>query len=202
MQPDLFGDALPNGLVYQPGFLAPPEEAGLLRWIGTLPLQQARYKDYTARRRVVSYGGRYDFADHRLLPADPVPDELLPLRERAGAWAGIEPASLVNALVAEYRPGTPLGWHRDVPEYELVIGVSLGSDARMRLRRYPPASPMKKTDVLALDLAPRSIYLLRGEARWGWQHSIAPTRALRWSITFRTLRGDPLHTAHRGGVPR
>jgi alkylated DNA repair dioxygenase AlkB len=117
-----------------------------------------------------------------------LPDALRPLRERAAAWAGVEPAALGNALVAEYRPGTPLGWHRDVPDYERVIGISLGGEARMRLRRYPPLAP-RKAEVLSLALAPRSVYLLRDEARWGWQHSIAPTPALRWSITFRTLRG-------------
>ena len=116
-----------------------------------------------------------------------MPGFLLPLRERAAAWAGIAPERFTNALVAEYRPGTPLGWHRDVPDYELVFGVSLAGTARMRLRRYPPVNP-KKADVIGLDLAPRSAYLLRGTARWGWQHSIAADGALRYSITFRTLR--------------
>jgi alkylated DNA repair dioxygenase AlkB len=189
MQDDLFGSALPPGLAYAPGFLSPTDEAALLQWIGTLPLQEARYKAYTARRRVLGFGSRFDYDLNHLQPADPIPDTLLPLRERAAAWAGIDAATLANALVAEYRPGTPLGWHRDVPDYELVIGLSLGGEARMRLRRYPPVAP-KKADVLSLDLAPRSIYLLRGEARWGWQHSIAPTPALRWSITFRTLRAE------------
>src|SRR6185503_12482034 len=112
---------------------------------------------------------------------------LLPLREKAARWAGIAPEAFVNALVAEYRPGTPLGWHRDVPDYELVFGVSLAGHARMRLRRYPPVNP-KKADVIHLELPPRSAYVLRGVARWGWQHSIAPTQELRYSITFRTQR--------------
>jgi alkylated DNA repair dioxygenase AlkB len=197
MQPDLFGSGLPPGLRYEPGFLSPPEEAALLQWIATLPLQEARYKAYTARRRVLGYGSRFDYDLKHLKPADPIPAALLPLRDRAAQWAGIEAASLANALVSEYRPGTPLGWHRDVPDYEQVIGVSLGGEARMRLRRYPPLSP-KKADMLSLELEPRSIYGLQGEARWGWQHSIAPTPALRWSITFRTLR----QPAQRGGAPR
>jgi alkylated DNA repair dioxygenase AlkB len=136
---------------------------------------------------VLGYGSRFDHDLQHLKPADPMPEALLPLRDRAARWAGIEAASLANALVAEYRPGTPLGWHRDAPDYELVIGVSLGGPARMRLRRYPPLAP-KKADVLSLELDPRSIYALQGAARWGWQHSIAPTPALCWSITFRTLR--------------
>ena len=89
--------------------------------------------------------------------------------------------------MAEYRPGTPLGWHRDVPDYELVAGVSLAGSARMRLRPYPPVD-LRRDDVLTLELAPRSAYVLQGTARWGWQHSIMPTPALRYSITFRTRR--------------
>jgi alkylated DNA repair dioxygenase AlkB len=189
-QPDLFGSsapALPAGLRYAPDFLTRDEERSLLATIESLPLQQARYKAYTARRRVASFGGRYDFDDNRLLPGEPLPEALKPLRERAARWAGLDADALQDVLVAEYRPGTPLGWHRDVPDFEFVIGVSLLGSAQMRFRRYPPLQP-KKADVVRLELPPRSIYSLQGEARWGWQHSIAPTRELRYSITLRTRR--------------
>lgn len=92
-----------------------------------------------------------------------------------------------SPLVAEYQPGTPLGWHRDVPDFEDIVGISLLNDAVMRLRPYPP-EPGKRADVMKLTLPPRSIYLLRGAARWHWQHSVAPTRQLRYSITLRTAR--------------
>ncbi|HEV7912922.1 MAG TPA: alpha-ketoglutarate-dependent dioxygenase AlkB [Albitalea sp.] len=192
-QQDLFGSpepvlpVLPEGFAYREDFISAAEEAALLEAIAALPLQEARYKGYTARRRVASYGSRYDFDDNRLQTADEIADFLLPLRARAAGWIGIAPQDFGNALVAEYRPGTPLGWHRDVPDYELVVGVSLGGIARMRFRRYPPVAP-KKADVVTLELAPRSAYVLRGVARWGWQHSIAPTPGLRYSITFRTRR--------------
>jgi alkylated DNA repair dioxygenase AlkB len=199
LQPDLFGGPpLPAGLVYSPDFLSMKEERELLDVIATLTLHEARYKAYTARRRVVSFGGSYDFDDNRLLPGAPLPEALKPLRARSAAWAGLEPELLSNVLVAEYRPGTPLGWHRDVPDFEMVVGVSLLGHARMRLRRYPPLAPSrrrKKSEFLTLELAPRSIYLLQGEARWAWQHSIAPTRELRYSITLRTRR-------QRGGTRR
>lgn len=91
----------------------------------------------------------------------------------------------MHALVTEYDEGTPLGWHRDTPEFGVIVGVSLGGAARMRWRRYPPQKGDRTYD---LELEPRSVYCMRDEARWGWQHSIAPTRALRYSITFRTLR--------------
>ena len=38
-----------------------------------------------------------------------------------------------------------------------------------------------------LEVAPRSAYLLSGEARHDWEHSITPGEQLRFSITFRTL---------------
>lgn len=193
-QPGLFGDdealgrpALPAGWDYRPEFIDAHEEAELLRVIASLPFQEAIYKGYTARRRVVRFGVSYDFDDNRVHAAPALPPEFEPLRARAAAWIGEPPEALIGTLVAEYRAGVPLGWHRDAPDFETVVGVSLAGIARMRFRRYPPVQP-KKADVLSLDLAPRSAYVLRAQARWGWQHSIAPTPALRYSITFRTRR--------------
>jgi alkylated DNA repair dioxygenase AlkB len=191
MQSDLFGGpdpalpAFPEGMRYEEDFLSPGEEAALVARIALLPLAHMKYQQYTARRRVVSYGGQYDFSTQRLNEAAPLPQWLDPLRERAGAWAGIAPADFTQALVAEYQPGTPLGWHRDVPDFEDVVGISLHADAVMRFRPYPPESGTK-ADILKMTLPPRSIYLLRGPARWGWQHAVSPTKALRYSITLRT----------------
>jgi alkylated DNA repair dioxygenase AlkB len=112
------------------------------------------------------------------------------LQAKVAAWLGAGISELNHCLVAEYRPGSALGWHRDVPDFELVCGISLGSSCRMRFRPFPPKRDGNATGrkrVLSLDLAPRSAYMLRGDARWRWQHSIPPTKALRYSITFRTL---------------
>lgn len=187
-QRKLFPAALPPGLVYRSNFISPQEEAELLDEIGQLPLVEAKYKEFTARRRIVSYGGTYDFSSNELLPAGPIPAFLLPLRDRVAAWAGVAAALFTHALIAEYKAGTPLGWHRDVPDFEIVAGISLAGEGRMRLRRYPHVKGRRET--LSLDLEPRSAYLLRGEARWGWQHSIPPTKNLRYSITFRTRAGE------------
>lgn len=191
LQPDLFGTApaqLPEGMRYEPDFLAAGEESALIHTIEALPLAPMQYRGYTALRRVVSYGGRYDFSAQRLGAAEPIPGWLQPLCSRVAGWLGIEPGSFTQALVAEYRPGTPLGWHRDVPDFEDVVGVSLLDEAVMRFRPYPPRNT-RRSDVLKLTLAPRSIYLLRGPARWSWQHSVAPTKSLRYSITLRTPSG-------------
>jgi alkylated DNA repair dioxygenase AlkB len=133
----------------------------------------------------VSFGFDYDFSYNTVHPAPEMPEFLGPLRARAAAWLGVDAPKVRHALVAEYRAGTALGWHRDVPDFELVCGVSLASSCRMRFRPYPPTKDRKS--VRSLDLAPRSAYVLRADARWRWQHSIPPTRALRYSITFRTL---------------
>jgi alkylated DNA repair dioxygenase AlkB len=193
MQADLFGAAaapsppLPEGMRYQEEFLSREEEAALVATIEGLPLANMKYQQYTALRRVVSYGGQYDFSAQRLEEAEPLPAWLDALRERAGAWAGIAPERFAQALIAEYQPGTPLGWHRDVPDFEDIVGVSLHNDAVMRFRPYPPERGTRK-DILKMTLPPRSIYLLRGPARWEWQHSVSPTKALRYSITLRTAR--------------
>jgi len=198
MQEDLFDEAdaaasIP-GLRYQKDFLGADEEASLLQLMRTLPFHAARYKAYVARRRVVSFGGSFDYDTNTLLPGAALDDRLAPLRDRVAAWLNVPPASLVHVLVSEYAPGTPLGWHRDVPEFETIAGVSLGHEAVLRFRPYPP-EPAARGRVLELTVAPRSIYRISGAARWGWQHALPPVKDLRWSITFRTRR----HGAGRAG---
>jgi alkylated DNA repair dioxygenase AlkB len=182
--PSSTGPVFAQGYAYEAEFISASEETALVREIQRLPLAEAEYKQYTAKRRIVSYGGRYDFTANRLDVAEPIAAFLLPLRERAAKWTGIAADRFTHALVAEYREGTQLGWHRDVADFELVVGISLNSAARMRFRKYPP-QPRARS--IAIELAPRSIYCLKDEARWDWQHSVPPTPALRYSITFRTL---------------
>lgn len=174
----------PPGLRYEPEFIDADEERRLLQVIATLAFQEAEYRGYTAKRRIVSYGAGYDFDANVWRPAPPVPAFLHPLRAQVAQRLGLEAEALRRALVTEYRPGTQLGWHRDVPDFATVVGISLGSACRMRFRPYPA---QRGSRVFALELAPRSLYVLAGAVRWQWQHGIAPTPALRYSITFRTL---------------
>jgi alkylated DNA repair dioxygenase AlkB len=194
-EPELFatapaGPALPTGLVYAPEFLEPEEEAGLLAAIASLPFHEAQYREYTAKRRTVSYGATYAFSANQALPAPPVPPWLFPLRERVAVWTGIPAGDFGFALLTEYQPGTQLGWHRDVPDFETVVGVSLAGAARMRFRPWPPGARPRRA-AFHLDLQPRSAYVLRADARWRWQHAISPTKVLRYSITLRTARLRP-----------
>jgi alkylated DNA repair dioxygenase AlkB len=185
-QSELFASQpLPEGLQYRPEFISAEEESLLIGTIRALPLREAQYKQFTAKRRIVSYGAQYDFSSQELLPAGPVPQFLDFLRARLAAWLEVPVGAFNDALIAEYRPGTQLGWHRDVPDFEAIAGVSLGGACRMRLRPYPPAKS-RRSAALALELEPRSAYSMTGLARWGWQHAISPTRGLRYSITFRT----------------
>ncbi len=184
-----------EGLEYLPDFMSQPECAGLLEAVAALPLEEARYKQFTAKRRVIHFGGRYDFSNNELLPGGPLPEVLLPVRERIGAAAGVDPNTFSHAMIAEYRPGVQLGWHRDVPDFELVAGLSLGSSARLQFRPYPPKDVSRK-QYLNAALAPGSLYILRGPARWEWQHRVPPVPQLRYSITFRTLRAHQLPAYH------
>lgn len=180
---DSSASELPEGFSYHPELLSPKEEAGLLRVIRELPFTSFEFGEYTAKRRIVVYGWDYDFGSRRVSEADPVPEWLWPLRRKAAEFAGLATEDLVEAVVTEYPVGAPIGWHRDVPQFEDVIGVSLGSACRMRFKPH-------KADgkVVSITLAPRSVYLLRGPARWGFQHSIPAVKSIRYSITFRTLR--------------
>jgi len=188
VQSELFAGpgALPEGFTYAADFLSAAEEGELLARIGELPLAAAQYKEWRARRRIVAFGGSYDFGRNELEPAPPIPEFLHGLRERVARWAGISAERIQHAMIAEYPPGAPLGWHRDVPQFEDVFGVSLLGRARLRFRPWPPR-PGART-ACALELEPRSAYALRGAARWQWQHAVSPTKELRYSITFRTRR--------------
>src|ERR1700736_5345316 len=176
-----------SGFEYFADFLGKCECAQVLEAVAAMRLVEAQYKQFTARRRVLHFGGRYDFSNNELLPGGPLPEVLMPLRERIGAAAGIEPGMFTHAMIAEYAEGVQLGWHRDVPDFELIAGVSLGSTARLQFRPYPPKDLSRKQYVNA-SLDPGSLYLLRGPARWQWQHRVPPVPRLRYSITFRTLR--------------
>jgi alkylated DNA repair dioxygenase AlkB len=185
---------MPQGLLYQQDFISRGEEAALLEEIGRLPLEEAKYKAFTAKRRTASFGSDYDFATNQLGPAPDIPPFLQELREKAAALTGGTADKFRHALVTEYRPGTELGWHRDVGQFELVVGVSLAGTCRMKFRAYPRQPGAK---IFTLDLEPRSVYVLRDEIRWRWQHSVAPTQELRYSITFRTRRNPSDERTHR-----
>jgi alkylated DNA repair dioxygenase AlkB len=171
--------------VYVEDAVMPDEERRLIGLMEELPWEAVVFRGYEARRRVVHFGHRYDFEARGVSPGLPIPAELLALRDRAAAIAGDDPERYVEVLATEYRPGSTIGWHSDAPAFgATVLGVSLASACRMRFRRRAPGGWLRWDRVLE----PRSAYVIGGEARSAWQHSIPPTEALRFSITYRTVR--------------
>ena len=183
VQPDLFGETGLPGLSQAGEFVTPGEEQNLIASIDAVELSPFKFHGWLGKRLTASYGWSYDFDDASLSPAEPTPDWLLPVREKAARFAGLPPGEIVQALLLRYDPGAGIGWHRDRPVFEHVLGISLGAPATMRFRRRRRGG----FDRAAVFLAPRSIYHLTGEARHQWEHSIAPMDATRWSITFRSL---------------
>lgn len=186
-QPSLFETERlsPEGLRYSPDVLTPAEEQVLAAQIAELPFQPFEFHGYFGKRRVVSFGWRYDFGREAVAQAPPPPDFLVRLRDRAATFAAQPPGAFQQALVTEYAPGAGIGWHRDKSVFGEVVGVSLLACCRLRFRR--PSE--KGWERRGLNLAPRSAYLLTGPARTDWEHSIAPVEALRYSVTFRALAG-------------
>lgn len=188
MQTDLFDHApastLPAGFAYRPELITPAAEQALAAAIAQLPLQPFDFHGYLGKRRVISFGLRYDDAARGVRAAAPIPDFLLDLRRKAADFAGVDAAGLEHVLINEYAAGAGIGWHRDKPQFEDVIAVSLLAPGRLRLRRRAGTSWERRS----LTVAPRSAYLLRGEARSVWEHSLPPLEALRYSVTFRNLR--------------
>jgi DNA oxidative demethylase len=182
-QPDLFDEPRLAGLHQAGAFVTPGEEQMLIASINAAELSPFRFHGWVGRRLTSSYGWCYDFDDASFAPAEAIPDWLLPLREKAAGFACLEPGELVQALLICYDPGAGIGWHRDRPVFEHVLGISLGAPATLRFRRRK----LGGFDRASLPLAPRSIYHLTGEARHKWEHSIASMEVTRWSITFRSL---------------
>jgi alkylated DNA repair dioxygenase AlkB len=180
---DLFGDALIPGLRTIEDLVSPAEEQELIARLSDVPLTPFQYRGFSGRRLTRSFGWHYDFRDGSFTEAEPVPAWLLPLRHRAAAWAGLESNELQQALLTRYDPGAGIGWHKDRPVFDHVIGVSLGAPATMAFRRRT-ASGFRRHRV---PLPARSAYLLTGEVRHEWEHGIASHDARRFSVTFRTL---------------
>jgi alkylated DNA repair protein (DNA oxidative demethylase) len=183
LAPDLFGGAALPGLAYRDDLVAPDEEAQLIAAIDRVELSPFRFQGWLGKRLTTSFGWRYDFDDASFTQGAPLPEWLLPVREKAAAFAGLAPDAFAHALLIRYDPGAGIGWHKDRPVFEHVVGISLGNATTMRFRRRRPGG----FDRFAAPLAPRSVYHLSGEIRHLWEHSIAPMDLPRWSITFRSL---------------
>jgi alkylated DNA repair dioxygenase AlkB len=174
---------LPEGFLYEDNFLSESEEGELLRRIEAVQFAPYEFRGYKARRQVASFGTNYGaLAPKGDAEARPIPDFLAAIRDRAAAFAGLAADEIVQAMITEYSPGTPIGWHRDRPQFGTIVGISLASSCRMRLKPY-----QGEGKIISKVLEPRSIYAMQGVARSEFLHSIPAVEKLRYSITFRTL---------------
>jgi alkylated DNA repair dioxygenase AlkB len=173
-----------KGLEYQPELISADEERRIVDFIEALDFQEIRMHGQVAKRTVRQFGLRYEFGTWELEETDPLPSELEPARSAAAELAGTKPGEFVQTLVSRYPEGAGIGWHRDAPAFGEIVGISLLAPCRMRFQR----GKGEERETFALELEPRSGYLLSGTVRWTWQHSIPATPSLRYSLTFRTLK--------------
>lgn len=174
---------MPGGLSHVDNLIDGRQEAALIDAIATVDLEPFRFQGWTGKRLTTSFGWHYDFDNARFAEAAAIPAWLLDLRCAGAKFAMLDPDALVQVLVTRYDPGAGIGWHRDRPVFEHVVGISLGAPAILRLRRRV----VGRFERHILPLTPRSAYHLSGEARYDWEHSIVPIEATRWSITFRSV---------------
>lgn len=177
-------EAWPAGLRYADNFIEAAAEQELIGRIAALPLQRFQFGAFEGNRRVAWFGYQYDYSLQRLAEAEPIPNWVAPIARQAEAWAGLTEGSVQQVLCTEYDVGVGIGWHRDKPHFDKVLGLSLGSACKFRFRRHRGDKWQRHT----LEARPRSLYLIDGEARSQWEHSIPPVEARRYSITFRTMK--------------
>jgi alkylated DNA repair dioxygenase AlkB len=180
-------DSLPSGLRYWPDAITPEQERDLVAVMAGLPFKEFEFQGFLGKRRIVSFGWRYDFNGGGMTKAEPIPPFLFDARAAAARLAGLDAEHLQHVLVTEYQPGATIGWHKDRPQFEDVIGISLLAPCPFRLRRKRGSGWERYT----FRADPRSVYLLRGPARTEWEHSISALDTLRYSITFRSLKKTP-----------
>jgi alkylated DNA repair dioxygenase AlkB len=173
----------PEGFVYREELISPDEERALAERFALLPLTPFAFHGFLGRRRIVSFGWRYDYGGRTLRPSEEIPGLLMPLRARAAEFAGVPAQSLQQVLVTEYPPGAAIGWHRDKPMFEDVVAISFLAPCTLRLRHRQEEGWERRS----IELRPRSAYLLRGPSRREWEHSIRPPGELRFSVTFRNF---------------
>jgi alkylated DNA repair dioxygenase AlkB len=187
----------PPGFLYVPELVTEVEERALLEWFAAAPeWKLVTFRGQTARRRAMSFGARYLSQGRRLEPAPELPPELAVYRDRMVeaasvglgrevALAGRRPADFALCTALHYPPGGTIGWHTDNPAFgPTVMSLSLGATARLQLRPVGDVGT-GGSSLVEQQLAPRSLFVLAGDARATWQHRVCPLRAERYSLTVR-----------------
>jgi alkylated DNA repair dioxygenase AlkB len=173
----------PTGFRYQEEAISEQEQTDLVTAIQSLDLKPFEFHGYIGNRRVINFGFKYDFTRRFGEKADGIPQFLNELLGRAAEFAGNNQDAFQQVGINEYQVGAGIGWHKDKSEFGIIVGVSLLAPATMRFRKKENDNWVR----ISQTLKPRSIYLLSGEARSEWEHSVPPLDSLRYAITFRTL---------------
>lgn len=166
----------PPGFEYKPDFITPEEEILLLEEFAKVPLKPYEYKGYDSKREIKSFTRRFGY-----------PPFLIPFLKRTAEFAKVKLENIRHALITRYDAGTAIGWHRDQPPFEKVIGISLGSSAHFRFRKRAWKEKKPVWEHATVTASPRSIYIMAGASRYEWQHSIPAVPSLRYSLTIRTI---------------
>jgi len=177
-------DSKLEGFCYYTNFISAEEGILLLKQMPTLDWQEIKMFNQTAKRRVIHLGLNYTYANRSVTPTTPPPAFLHPFIIRSATILKVEPQEIAEILITEYPVGAGIGWHRDAPVFDKILGVSLGSDCMIKFR----IKRDEEYEIIKVGLSPNSAYLLSGVARSQWQHSIPPVKIKRYSITFRTLK--------------
>ena len=171
------------GLRYLPEYVTEADERAVAAAIDGSPWNTEW------KRRRQPYGGGYGKAGN----VSPIPDWGRRLADRLYA-DGVTDTPFDQMLVNEYRPGQGIAPHRDYAPYgRTVVSLSLLSPCVMDFR-HPPSG--RKEHLL---LGRRSLLVLSGEARYDWEHGIAPRKRDTWhglpvergrrlSVTFRFVQ--------------
>lgn len=178
---------LPTGFSYFPNFITEIEEAQLINSIGRFDLQNMKFHEYEARRKVVSFGQGWSFTEQKLKPGIPIPEEFHFLLERISKKLCIPPTEIAQLLITEYPPGSVINWHRDAPPFNIIAGVSLLADCNFKLRPHEKAKQIRNATI-SLPVQRRSLYAMQAIVKSDWEHSTAPGAYVRYSLTFRTLK--------------
>lgn len=149
------------------------------------------------KRRVQHYGFKYDYRKRKVdmsMHLGRLPDWLERLSQKLHK-DGYMPEVADQVIVNEYRPGQGISAHIDCEPCfkDTIVSLSLGSSCVMDF-----TNKLDKTQKIPVWLAPRSLVVLSGEARYGWLHSIAARKYDEWkgekrdrgtrvSLTFRKV---------------
>ena len=177
----------PSGFSYQPDFLTHNEETRYIEAIKKIELHKLIFQGFEAKRKTASFGQDYNFDKRTISKGKPFPGELNPLIEKVADHLSMNRAAFGELLVTEYPVGSVINWHRDAPAFDMIVGISLNADCIFRLRPYDKAK-RSRSSVISFPVLRRSIYIMKEESRTDWEHSIAPVKNLRYSITLRTLK--------------